>query len=726
MDKKYIYAILTAIILFNIIFTSDMISTNYPNGGDSVGHYDLLVNTIDVIDVFFETGHLRLWNPDYYFGFPMFFFYAPLPYFALALLSFTGINTLLLFNLSVVLLFGFIPVFVYSAMRVVELDETFALCAALFSSALSSVTVFGIEYYAFFATGLYSQLWGVVFFVFAFAFAYKYFVLNKGSMFYTVLFLFLTFTSHILAGFMAGIAVILIATVCLFFSNHKYAALKKVLTVLLLFFVTVSFIVIPYLMNKEFFGNISLDVQDREIGYGFIHTLDLLFKGQMLDYSFSFSRIPILTLLFFIGITVSFFWKQFRKDNKELCVLIFVLFIVSIILISGKTSFGFIQWIPLLSTIQTFRFIILFHLAAIFYIAIALYWIISLVRRFKKPLLIILVIMIISAPVFYERMHTFEEYGYAHDLTEDESYWNMINVIKENPLDMRMYVTNSNQLVEKPQHLQAIPLLTGSPIFFSTGIGGHDSLNAYYASFPLRYELIDLFAVDFIVGENNGELTLYITEQPTRYFSVIKVPFATDTDAIYARDAVSTWLYSEASTKGYFMEIGDGTREIVFTDIKNDDQFVSITESGDDFAHQLQGVMLYEKHSPIATVDGEYVRIYDFLQDYSETHESSNCGKVITEEHNKGYYKAKVSSEDGCTVLFKMTYHPEWHVYVDGIEQELLMISPAFMGVDVNSGEHEIVFSYEVFWYRKWLLVLGLLSLITLWLAERRFEKKEK
>ena len=102
------YGILVILILFNLFFTAGILGEGFPNGGDTVGHYDLVVNTMDVIKIFFSTGELRLWNPDYYFGFPLFFFYAPLPYVFLASLSLiTTIDALFLMKLSIVLLFSF-------------------------------------------------------------------------------------------------------------------------------------------------------------------------------------------------------------------------------------------------------------------------------------------------------------------------------------------------------------------------------------------------------------------------------------------------------------------------------------------------------------------------------------------------------------------------------------------------------------------------------------------
>lgn len=41
------------------------------------------------------------------------------------------------------------------------------------------------------------------------------------------------------------------------------------------------------------------------------------------------------------------------------------------------------------------------------------------------------------------------------------------------------------------------------------------------------------------------------------------------------------------------------------------------------------------------------------------------------------------------------TYYPEWHVYVDGEERELLRVNLSMMGVELEPGEHRVEFRYR-------------------------------
>lgn len=719
MGKKYIYFILAIVIFFNLFFTKGILEEGFPNGGDTIGHYDLVVNTIDVIKIFFNTGELRLWNPDYYFGFPMFFFYAPLPYVFLASLSLvTTIDALLLLKISMVLLFSFFPLVMYIAARLMELDEKFSLCIAFFSTSLSSATVFGMEYYAFFATGLFSQLCAAIFFPFAFAFSYRYFVIKKGTAFLPVLFLFLTFNSHILVGFIAVLSVFFLCFMGFLLFEDRKILLKKAGIVFLFFFLSISFFVVPYVLNQDYFGNITSDLQKKEQGYGFVQTLTLLLDGKLLDYSFSFSRLPVLTVLVFPGIFISFLWKEFLEKYRILSLFLFITFLFSLTALAGKTSFPLLDKIPMLANIQTFRFIFLFHFVSLFYIGMTLWWGWTVSEHWKKQYLLFLLLLLLALPIIYERMQTFREFSITLDLSQDSEYWQIINTLKENSSDMRMYISSSTGLFDRPQQLQALPLLTGNPIFVSASIGAHDSLSAYYAELPVSSELADLFAVDFWIDGKRNNLTLSTTQEATGYFSVVSVPFAVPVPARDARELIVAWLFSDASIAGHYLEI-ETKRSILLMDIKEKDNFLAFTESGTDFAHHISGQILFD-NAPTITVQSDGASFetssYDYFQEYASSHSIRRCGEIVEEHHARGYSTATVSVfEEDCFVLFKMSYHPEWKAFVDGNQEQLRMLSPAFMGVTIPLGVHDVVFSYDVFWWRIMLGILGIVSLVGLY-----------
>lgn len=773
MEKKYLYLILGFAVLFPLFFTKGMLADGYPKGGDTIGLYDLLLNTVDVLKIFFQTGELKLWSPDYYLGFPMFFFYAPLPYVLLAALSLaTGISPLFLFKLSIMVLFSGIPLVFYFSARLLDFEEELALCIALFSTALSSSIGYGLEYFAFFTIGLYSQLWGVFFLPLSIAFAYRYFILKKTRLFFPVLFLFLTFVSHILSGVVAVLAVGLLPLCCLLFPKKSGTTRKEIFfkaaAVFSLFFFSISFLLVPYFLNKEYFSNVPLDVAVKLEGYGFLPLMKLLFTGKLLDKS-SFFRLPILTLLFFLGMLVSFFWKPWKEKYSSFSLYLFFLLVSSIIFVSGKASVGFLAYIPVLSTLETFRFLTLFHIAALFYIGIALFWIFSSLSSvnsasplssveqqgmepLKKTLLLVFVFLFLSIPVFSERMKTFQEKELTIDFAGYPSYWNSVNGIKESSLPGRIFVLPESGLYSKFEALHALPFLTGKSILSSITIGSHDSLSAYYVSLPLPLELYEVLGVDFVLTAKEGaseenenglkELVLYLPEEPSGYFSVISVPFQLNATPVAAREAVLTWLLSPMSVSDNFMEIGsfDASREgaTLFTAIENRNLLMYTEEGPEEYKRLVPTINLIEK-SPVVTIiaanESFETPVYYYFLDYSEKNnfeedeiqenetegEQKWCGIILDETNSRGEYKATVfANEPDCFVVLKVTYHPEWQVFVDDVEKELVMLSPSFMGVAVEEGEHDVIFSYHVFWYRKVLFFVPLVLFPLLWFWRRK------
>lgn len=60
-----------------------------------------------------------------------------------------------------------------------------------------------------------------------------------------------------------------------------------------------------------------------------------------------------------------------------------------------------------------------------------------------------------------------------------------------------------------------------------------------------------------------------------------------------------------------------------------------------------------------------------------------------------------VDSPGGGILVLNDTYYPEWHVYVDGEERELLRVNFNFMGVEIEPGIHKVEFKYcpDSFYY---------------------------
>jgi hypothetical protein len=84
-----------------------------------------------------------------------------------------------------------------------------------------------------------------------------------------------------------------------------------------------------------------------------------------------------------------------------------------------------------------------------------------------------------------------------------------------------------------------------------------------------------------------------------------------------------------------------------------------------------------------------------------------------------GYFAARVDMDRAGVVLLSASFDPRWTVTVDGIRGPTQMVAPGLVGVAVSAGPHLVVFEYRPYpWY--WLLLLlGLVTILSLWFGPR-------
>ncbi len=74
--------------------------------------------------------------------------------------------------------------------------------------------------------------------------------------------------------------------------------------------------------------------------------------------------------------------------------------------------------------------------------------------------------------------------------------------------------------------------------------------------------------------------------------------------------------------------------------------------------------------------------------------------------------EVRVENANPATLVLKVTYHPGWHVTVDGREQRTFMVSPSYIGVQLPPGQHQVRAEYRSSRLKNGLLVLGCCTLL--------------
>ena len=98
-------------------------------------------------------------------------------------------------------------------------------------------------------------------------------------------------------------------------------------------------------------------------------------------------------------------------------------------------------------------------------------------------------------------------------------------------------------------------------------------------------------------------------------------------------------------------------------------------------------------------------------------------GAVLAEERQGEIYRARVRVDEAAGkafILFKMTFHPGWQASVDGKRRTTRMLSPGFVGLEMDPGNHEVEMRYVA---DRWIFpILGgsLVLVAAMFWAERR------
>ena len=83
----------------------------------------------------------------------------------------------------------------------------------------------------------------------------------------------------------------------------------------------------------------------------------------------------------------------------------------------------------------------------------------------------------------------------------------------------------------------------------------------------------------------------------------------------------------------------------------------------------------------------------------------------------------QVEVDNPTTFVFRESWHPRWHAYIDGNEVPIRRVTPDFPAIDVPPGHHEITLRFERPWWAwaSWLVWPG--TALLAWLVTRRLAR---
>ncbi|MBU4369661.1 hypothetical protein KKG58_02750 [Patescibacteria group bacterium] len=721
-SKKWIiYLIVFIPVIFTAIFYFPELIANSPDVNDNTFHIGLAKSVENQI---FESNLLDYWIPYWSGGSPVFHEYQFLPSLITALIYRIfngGLSMQLIMHLLIYLLLVFFPLVIYYSLRKIGFNRYLSAFSALFSLGISVNGSYGWEYgsYIFKGWGMYSQLFGMFFMP---LFIARVAVSLKTGKYYglALIFFMLTLFSHILFGYIGCI-------ICLFLilrETKKSSLFKSIRRLVLMFFiiaVVTSYFWLPLIVDSGFHYRSVYEPIEKFDSYGHQEIITKFISGEFLD----FGRFPIMTILCIAGLLFSLY-KSLDKKHGGCYRLIFYGFIFWFFLYFGRPTWGkFIDLLPMGNVIHLSRLINGLHFFVILCIGAGMEFIWQRIRIINKLSLkqkficMLLFVLLISFPVFKERGSYLLNSG---DLAKSiglrfnkewPDFEKVLDKIKTLPQG-RVYCGRMANWGRdyKIGESQCVLLL-----------GAHQIENIGYIMFswaPINdfqnnfreYELsnYELYNVRYVISDESKEWPDFVKPifqsgrhilyeiKTSGYFDLVNSDILLQADKNNSWNFNMLWKTSNLLEIKHFMSVKPKSFEQ-----KYDNQIIAKNK----YSYTYKTLEINENNEHHIFDDDPLFDKFSFLQ-------KENLGQINNESKNKEVYQAEFTALKDSFLLFKVNYHPNWHILIDGEEKEKIMLSPGMIGVKIEPGEHTVKAFYQPRKIKSVLFFMGLIAFIGL------------
>ena len=571
------------------------------------------------------------------------------------------------------------------------------------------------------------------------------------------------FTTLSIAGHL-GIGVILLLTLPVFLfidfqPSHIITRAKKLFIIAIVPVFLLSYWIIPAMLGNTYHLISFWDPVWKFNSYGFLDVLRQFFQGELFDWK----RFPTITILVAIGAFSALLNKKYRTFTFA--------FLLWILLFFGRATWGgLIDLIPGMKDFHLSRFIVGVHITALFIIPFAfisiydflhnvanrladfyikwqtkisdnstshpeMFWEekidpIKSISFYSSLLLLGLIIFLLTMgqTIDYATLNNkwINESNSAYDY-QYQNYQSLLNKISSltpgrvysgRPGNWgRDFRFSSTQLYLSLSLTHPIsqflpeswsPNSDNEEMFDERSPGDYDLYNIRYivtdpAKFtpPDNAQKIDMF----------GPFTLY--QIPTSgYFKVVTSNMMVDADKNTLVDIVHLWQKSFVRLWNMYPLVtfenqtppASINREMKMTDLTN-------------YLLQSPPQSDPQADNPPRVVARQLAGLHIFANYPFSFPQATISGKIKHEEIKRDEkYIAQVQIPQNCQncfTLFKMTYHPNWSVTLDGKEVEKFAAFPFFIAIPTPPGTHTLEFQYKPGTLKIILLIIEFMVIIS-------------
>ncbi len=439
--------------------------------------------------------------------------------------------------------------------------------------------------------------------------------------------------------------------------------------------------------------------------------------------------LPVLTLLMFFGLARALT----RRDERDR--ITFALFFLWLLLYFGRPTWGgLLNLLPMGSDLHLHRFIGGVHLAAILLIGIGLHALWGALRATGRKLTLslrkghdseagvsgrpevssviltaalpLILIIIILLPTWGERVSYLNENEFFMARTQEAMKE------KKASFDEMMGLLRNMQKEAPGRVFAGLPTTWGSK--FTVG-----DVPLYAL---LSTEMTDNLGYLYHAMSLNADIQVYFDENNPTHYNLFNIAYVvapigkTFPDFVKPVKTIGDWAVYRVQTSGYFDLVRS---DLAFYGPKEDFYRANLKWLRSDLPTLKQHPSIFFEKDK-----GDYKEWIDISKDFSppgkENFKHVNAAQISSTRDSAQSSSAAVALKDTSYLLFKTTYHPYWRVLVDNVEKDALMLSPSYMGVRLEPGEHRINFQYRPPAYKTLLLIAGLATLVALFFLERR------
>ncbi|HLI81024.1 MAG TPA: hypothetical protein VKV03_13645 [Candidatus Binataceae bacterium] len=629
------------------------------------------------------------WVSELGYGFPQFHYYQHLPHLAVVLLHRMLLKQLALltvFNLvRYLLLIGF-PITVFWSMRAMEFSMGGSAAAAAFASLLSGYFArLGFEYesYLWSGYGMYTQLWAMHLIFLWLGCIQRLLVRGIGYLSAIVVTSALVL-SHPFYAYMAGATTIAVLIVNVGFSWCALVRCLVRLSIVGAFALMItSYFWLPFFLLRGYFNVAYGGVYSAALSQSTVHVPHAypplsMMLGVGVWTVFHSWRVAMVALLILLGITTPFI---LRTKAAALALAIFALWLV--LFFAPLVAPNLVAALPMRAALDFRRFVGGIDLGAILLVGAAGEWLWKQFAGFREPWSAVvpgMIILIVLSPLIRERWirdvrNTTTMEAIAPRIDAGSDLQRIVEKLKTEP-SARVFLPKlgPNMVLT----FFGIPTTYAGQMLSLDSMLPFDRIDPVYSNiFNVGYFVLPAFgpAPNFLTPIlATNELILYRTDHSSyaqfgsvRWGRIDAAGLAASQYLLYAENF--KWLRDGDAAAGKFIRWN------------------------------------FPDRRPQVGVPGPG---------------GPDSGKVTAEKFSSQRIDLTVDCREDATLIFKLTFHPNWHVTIDGIERAPFMVSPSYLAVAVPAGHHEVRAEYRSSKLKKMLLIFGALILLATTLFRNR------